>query len=183
MDEKKTKGHNWKDFEVDTLIAIQKEMDAKFSRSAKKKVCFWIFFDFAKNIQLRPLWPWFCLVPPFPPCPCLRIIKFQSFGERKKTYTINLCHHKLKNWILKIFVASSFFLFQIFLTFTNSLLVGILFFFYFQVLDLFFCLGNTISKHNFVIIIGGMIYYALFSLCHKSKCMDQTWSLHGFYNS
>jgi len=35
--EEKNNGVKWKDLEVDTLIAIQGEMDAKFSKSAKKQ--------------------------------------------------------------------------------------------------------------------------------------------------
>jgi hypothetical protein len=43
LGEKKRNGHNWKDFEVDTLIAIQRKMDVKFSRNAKKQG---MFLDF-----------------------------------------------------------------------------------------------------------------------------------------
>jgi hypothetical protein len=39
-DEEKNNGLKRKDLEVDILIAIQGEMDAKFSKRAKKKVCF-----------------------------------------------------------------------------------------------------------------------------------------------
>jgi len=56
---KKTNGHNWKEFEVDTLIVIQKKRwMPNFLGVPKKKICLWFFFDFAKNIQLqlRPLW-------------------------------------------------------------------------------------------------------------------------------
>jgi hypothetical protein len=35
--EEKNNGVKWKDLEVHTLIAIQGEMDAKFSNSAKKQ--------------------------------------------------------------------------------------------------------------------------------------------------
>jgi hypothetical protein len=37
--EEKSNGVKWKDFELDTLFVIQREMDSKFSKSARKKVC------------------------------------------------------------------------------------------------------------------------------------------------
>jgi hypothetical protein len=42
-DEEKKNGVKWKDLEVDTLTAIQGEMDANFSKSTKKQGMFLIF--------------------------------------------------------------------------------------------------------------------------------------------
>jgi hypothetical protein len=131
---KKTNGHNWKDFEVDTLIVIFLKMDAEFFRSAKKKVCLWFFFDFAKiiQLQLRPLWPLKGLglawSSPSHHVHALGESNLNPLGKKKKpapsTYVITSS---------KIGLKKKLFLLQNFLIYTNFLFVGNYSFFNFQV--------------------------------------------------
>jgi hypothetical protein len=149
-------------------------MDAKFSKSANIQ------------LQLRPLWPLKGLGLAW----CFPSHHVHALGEsncnplRKKRSP----HHQpmlsqvqkldLKKNCKKflLFISNFPYLHQLFIYWKFFLF----FIFKFQAI---FCLGITIDKHNFVVIIGGMIYYVLFGLCHKSKCMDQIGSSHGFRNS